>query len=345
MREGTRRWLLAGSLLVAIAVAGSAKAMTLTFEKLGTFVPNIQALSYRVTDSNPDLAAWDCSSGTCVATNSDVCPAGATICEVQGFRTAETVIITASSADCYACPPSHPQPGESCGTVSSSCPDQSGASGANCPEGVRFATFTVGGKGEFVLGGQGCQMTYTVTGDATIGGCWQCGPSYAGAVPGQYIGTSCDCQTLAPPALPGAGATTTTTVPGQSGTAVQQAIDQLIDSFLPISVQDVLRRLPFEGRGLDPENKSQLRGTATTPAGAPTRSLVATSATSGTVVVFRGRKHVRKAGPVTLRLKLTPAGRHLLRHSSGSSIPLTLTLTLSGHGTTASASRTVTLIP
>jgi hypothetical protein len=344
MREGTSRLLL-GSLLVAITVAGPASAITLTFEKLGAFVPNIQALSYQVTDSNPDLVAWDCSSGTCVATNSNVCPATATICEVQGFRTGESVTIAASSADCYACPPSNPQPGESCGTVSSSCPDQSGATGASCPDGVRFATFTVGGKGEFVLGGQGCQMTYSVTGDATIGACWQCGPSYLGPVPGQYVGTSCDCQTVAPPALPGGGSTTTTTVPGQSGTGVQQAIDQLIDSFLPISVQDVLRRLPFEGRGLDPENRSQLRGTATAPAAAPTRSLVATSATSGTVVVFRGRKHVRKAGPVTLRLKLTPAGRRLLRHSTASSVPLTLTLTLSGHGSTVSASRMITLAP
>jgi hypothetical protein len=59
----------------------------------------------------------------------------------------------------------------------------------------------------------------------------------------------------------------------------------------------------WSGKGFVPE-KGAVRGDATA------------AAASGTVVVFKGRKQVRKPGSVTLRLALTPAGKLLLRHSS-----------------------------
>ncbi|HLK10328.1 MAG TPA: hypothetical protein VKW76_03010 [Candidatus Binatia bacterium] len=169
MRVTTPAILWALALLASPCTSG---AVTITFERLGLFGPN-QILSWQVTDENPDLVEFDCSSGTCVGG----CAGNWTICEVQGFRLGETVIVSATSPDCYACPPSHPAPGQSCGSSSSSCPGQPAEASA-CMDGIRFDTFTVGGKGEFKTSNDTCQMTYPVQSDVVVGACWQCGPVY-----------------------------------------------------------------------------------------------------------------------------------------------------------------------
>jgi len=157
---------------------------------------------------------------------------------------------------------------------------------------------------------------------------------------GQYVGTSCGCQAI--PAPPPPTGTTTTTLPGSGGEALDQAMDNLVNAFLPVPLQTALRRLVLSGHAEFPA-KGTLRGEATMVAPPAGGAAVTASASLGAVVVFKGKRKLRKPGVATLRLRLTPAGRHLLRRGRVTSLPLTLTVTFSGHAGTVTKSRTLTL--
>ena len=53
--------------------------------------------------------------------------------------------------------------------------------------------------------------------------------------------------------------------------------------------------------------------------------------------------HIRKPGLVMLRLKLTGAGKHLLRHNTAGTLPLSIAVTFTGQGTKVTRSRTIIL--
>jgi hypothetical protein len=292
--------------------------VTITFERLGEV--STTGLSWAVNDDNQNLVAYDCSAGPgactlgCSGQTFNQIAPPTTICEVSGFNVGETVTVTASSApfDC-------PLPSGTAATDRLPSPADS-----SCQV-VRFVCFAGAYEGKGTsTGSSHCVASFAVTGtNAVLGAAWTCGPADVT----QPVSAGCPETTPPPPTTP------TTTIPAPGATTTLPAgnpvlffLNNLLDGFLPPSVQQRLRNLVLQSAAVAPQ-KGVLRG----------------EATAGAVVVFKGEKRVRAPERITLRLKPTGAGKRLLRHSSSATLPLSVAVTFSEQGTKMTLSRPLTL--